>query len=164
MKPPGKWCRKTFFFTICKLPPRSVNPHQVPLMHRFIALLLMAAFLSGCATMDERKKTVTLDRTTRQYESAIRWGDYEAANAYRLQEGTGAPTPNPASLKPFRVTAYEILSTMLNADETEALIVVQINYYDEDRMKVETLTDRQTWKYDADLEVWYLDSPLPAFR
>jgi PBP1b-binding outer membrane lipoprotein LpoB len=133
-------------------------------MHRLIALLLLAAFLSGCASMDERKKTVTLDRTTRHYESAIRWGDYETANAFRLQEGAGATTPNPDSLKRFRVTAYETLNTVLNKDETEARIVVQIGYYDEERMKEVTLTDRQIWKYDADLEQWYLDGPLPAFR
>jgi PBP1b-binding outer membrane lipoprotein LpoB len=133
-------------------------------MHRLIALLLLAAFLGGCASMDERKKTVTLDRTTRHYENAIRWGDYEAANAYRLQEDDGTPAPNPENLKRFRVTAYEILNTVLNEDETEARIVVQISYYDEERMKEVMLTNRQTWKYDAELELWYLDGPLPAFR
>ena len=54
-------------------------------MQRFITLLLLATFLSGCASMDERKKTVMLDRVTRNYESAIRWGDYATANIYRLQ-------------------------------------------------------------------------------
>jgi hypothetical protein len=133
-------------------------------MHRLIALLLLAAFLSGCASMDERKKTVTLERATRHYENAIRWGDYETANAFRLREGDSALTLDPDSLKRFRVTSYEILSSVLNADETEARIVVQIGYYDEGRMREVTLTDRQTWKYDTDLEQWYLDSPLPAFR
>ena len=50
------------------------------------------------------------------------------------------------------------------APETEAQIVVQIRYYDEERMKEVTLTDRQTWKFDAEAGLWHLDSPLPAFR
>jgi len=33
-------------------------------MQRFIALLLLATFLGGCASMSERKKTVTLDTAT----------------------------------------------------------------------------------------------------
>lgn len=133
-------------------------------MQRFIALLLLTAFLGGCASMDERKKTVTLSMATRHYESAIRWGDYEAANAYRIQEGTDVLTTNPERLKRFRVTSYETLNTVLNEDETEARIVAQISYYDEDRMTEVTLTDRQTWKYDAELGQWNLYSPLPAFR
>jgi hypothetical protein len=72
--------------------------------------------------------------------------------------------PNPDSLKQFRVTSYETQSTVLNEDDTEAQVVVQIKYYNENRMQVETLTDRQTWMYEADPGVWYLDSPLPAFH
>ncbi|MGB7934861.1 MAG: hypothetical protein WCH04_22080 [Gammaproteobacteria bacterium] len=133
-------------------------------MQRFITLLLLAAFLSGCASMDERKKTVMLDNATRHYESAIRWGDYATANAFRLQDSADAPATSPENLKRFRVTSYETLNTVLNEDETEAHIVVQIRYYDEERMKEVTLTDRQTWKYDAEAGLWHLDGPLPAFR
>jgi hypothetical protein len=133
----------------------------ISLVYRLVTLLLLAVFLSGCASMDERKKTILLDRATRQYERAIRWGDYEDASAFRNQR---AGAPNPDSLKRFRVTSYETQSTVLNEDETEAQVVVQIKYYNEDRMQEVTLTDRQTWKYDSDQGVWYLDSPLPSFR
>ena len=67
-------------------------------------------------------------------------------------------------LKRFRVTSYETLNTVLNEDETRATIIVQIRYYDEERMKEVTLTDRQSWEYDSELGQWFLDSPLPAFR
>jgi hypothetical protein len=133
-------------------------------MQHFITLLLLATFLSGCASMDERKKSVMLDRATRNYESAIRWGDYATANIYRLQDSAEAQATSPANLERFRVTSYETLNTVINKDETEARIVVQIRYYDEERMKEVTMTDRQTWKYDTEAELWHLDSPLPAFR
>ena len=133
-------------------------------MQRFIALLLLATLLSGCASMDERKKTTLLDTATRHYESAIRWGDYATANSYRLQDSADALATNPENLKRFRVTSYDTLNTVLNTDETDALVVVQIKYYDEERMKEVTLTDRQHWKYDTEAGLWHLDSPLPAFR
>jgi hypothetical protein len=132
-------------------------------MRRLIALLLLAALLCGCATMDERTKTVLLDRATRHYERAIRWGDYEEASVFR-KPGAAAVAPNPDTYKRFRVTSYVTQSTVMNEDETEAWIVVQIGYYDDEHMKEVTLTDRQTWKYDADQEVWYLESPPPDFR
>jgi PBP1b-binding outer membrane lipoprotein LpoB len=131
-------------------------------MQRLIALLLLAAFIGGCASMDERKKSVTLDTATRHYETAIRWGDYATANAYRIQ--SGAQTPVPETLKHFRVTSYETVNTELNEDETRATITVQIRYYDDERMTEQTLTDRQVWKYDNKLGQWFLDSPLPTFR
>jgi hypothetical protein len=133
-------------------------------MQRFIALFLLAAILSGCASMDERKKTTLLDMATRRYESAIRWGDYATANAYRLHDSADALATNPENLKRFRVTSYETMNTVLNEDETEAQVVVLIKYYDEERMQEVTLTDRQTWKYDTEAGLWHLDSPLPAFR
>jgi PBP1b-binding outer membrane lipoprotein LpoB len=139
-----------------------VNPHPVPYMQRLIALLLLATFLVGCASIEERKKSVALETATRQYQYAIRWGDYEVANACRLQ--TGAQTLDPESLKRFRVTSYDTLNTALNEDESKATITVQIKYYDDERMTVETLTDRQVWEYDSELERWFLDGPLPAFH
>jgi hypothetical protein len=133
-------------------------------MQRFMTLLLLATFLSGCASMEERKKTVLLDNATRHYENAIRWGDYATANAFRLQDSAAAPATGGENLKRFRVTSYETVKSVINKDETEAQFVVQIRYYDEDRMKEVTLTDHQTWKYDTEAGLWQLDSPLPDFR
>jgi PBP1b-binding outer membrane lipoprotein LpoB len=131
-------------------------------MQRLIALLLLAAFLGGCASIEERKKSVTLDATTRHYENAIRWGDYVTANALRIQ--SDAQTPDPESLKHFRVTSYETVNTELNDDESRATVTVQIKYYDDEHMREETLTDRQNWEYDSKLGQWFLDGPLPSFR
>jgi hypothetical protein len=156
----GKWCGTAIFFTIWRTSTKSRQPGMP--MQRLIALLLLAAFLGGCASMDERKKSVTLEATTRHYQDAIRWGDYEDANAYRVQ--TGAPSTDPEKLKHFRVTSYEILNTELSDDESKATITVLIKYYDDEHLTVETLTDRQSWEYDSKLGQWFLDSPLPAFH
>ena len=56
------------------------------------------------------------------------------------------------------------MNTELNDDESKATITVQIKYYDDERMTVETLTDRQIWEYNSKLGRWFLDSPLPAFH
>ena len=38
-------------------------------------LLFIALFMSGCASVDNSKKTITLDSALRQYERAIRWAN-----------------------------------------------------------------------------------------
>jgi hypothetical protein len=133
-------------------------------MRCLIALLLLAAFLSGCASIDQRKRVDMLNRATHEYERAIRWGEYEDAIAFRKPPVAPALNRRPDMLKRYRVTAYETRGTALNDDGTEARVLVQIKYYNEERMQEVTLTDRQTWKYDAEQGLWYLDSPLPAFR
>jgi len=52
---------------------------------RTAILLFFTAILSACASVDDSKKTITLDSATRQYERAIRWGEYEAAVSLRVK-------------------------------------------------------------------------------
>ena len=40
------------------------------------AILLFCVFImSACASVDDSKKTITMDTATRQYERAMRWGE-----------------------------------------------------------------------------------------
>jgi len=133
-------------------------------MRRLISIVLITAFLSGCASVADRKRSVYFQKTTRHYENNIRWGEFEAAVSFINPDEVTAPEPDPALLKRIRVTSYEVLSTTISDDHNVARVTVEIRYYDEDRMSEITLTDRQTWKYDEEEEYWYLASPLPAFK
>ncbi len=118
--------------------------------------------MSACASVDDSKKTITLDNATRQYEKAIRWGEYEAANGYRRQS-TGTPA-DMTHLKAVRVTSYETLRKIESADRSEVQIDVEIRYYNEFTMKEVTITDHQSWVYDPAGKSWYITSPMPAFK
>ena len=118
--------------------------------------------MSACASVDDSKKTITMDTATRQYERVIRWGEFEAANTFRRQS-TGTPT-EPALLKAIRVTSYETIRKTESPDRTEAQIDVVIRYYNEFTMKEITITDHQLWEYDLETKSWYITSPLPAFK
>lgn len=133
-------------------------------MHRILSLLLIALMLAGCVTVGERKKAQSFQSTMRAYEGSIRWGDFETAGAFINREVVTDPGPDPALLKRIHVTSYQILSTGISTDGDEAKVVAVIGYYNEDRMSEVTLTDRQTWHYDAESGTWYLESPLPAFK
>jgi len=125
-------------------------------------LVFFTLIMSACASVDDSKKTITMNNATRQYEKAIRWGEYEAANSFRRQS-TGA-LADMAHLKAVRVTSYETLRKTESADRSEVQIDVQIRYYNEYTMKEVTITDHQFWEYDPVGKSWYITSPMPAFK
>ena len=130
-------------------------------MRRIITLLIIAVFMTGCASADKSKRSITLNKATRIYDNAIRWGDYDIAGSLRKQP---APAAGSALLKRIKVTSLTPVSVTVSDDQSLVQRAVEIRYYNEDRMKVITLVDHQTWEYDSDEKTWYLITPLPAFR
>ena len=133
-------------------------------MNRFIVLLLSTILLQACAAIDDSKKTISLDKSLYFYESAMRWADFTAANSLRRYEGDPAPATDPARLKRIKVTGYEVLNTIPSGDESAVYISVKISYYDEDNLKLTSVTDNQVWQYDAGQDAWYVSTPLPVFK
>ena len=133
-------------------------------MRAFILFVVSSLLLTACAAVDDSKKSITLDKALWQYETAIRWVDFGTANSMRRTEGTAVYSPDPALLKNIKVTSYEVMNTTTSADHSEVNMTVEIVYYHDERMKLETLTDHQTWKYDPEIKAWYITTPLPAFK
>jgi len=133
-------------------------------MRAFILFVVSSLLLTACAAVDDSKKSITLDKALWQYETAIRWVDFGTANSMRRTEGTAVYSPDPDMLKNIKVTSYEVMNTTTSADHSEVNMTVEIVYYHDERMKLETLTDHQTWKYDPEIRAWYITTPLPAFK
>jgi len=133
-------------------------------MRRLVPLTLLLLLFTGCSTVDEKKKSMTLQSTIRAYESTIRWGDFESAYGFIKLDEVEDPGPDPSELKAIKVTAYTSSVVSVSEDGTEAQVVAEISYYNERSMSVVDLVDRQTWRYDAVSEKWYLADPLPDFK
>lgn len=126
-----------------------------------IVLCIALVMTSGCQRVKEERKHRLLEHATSGYRQAIRWGYYEAAlhsiaPEQRSQQTTGA-------FENIRVTGYEVIQAPTILDEHQAEQLVRIEYVLRDRQRVESLTDRQTWRYDKAESRWWLDSGLPAF-
>jgi hypothetical protein len=104
---------------------------------RWIAWVLVFLIL-GCAGVQTGKKMTLFDDTARAYLRALRWGDYEAAYAFRNLSGT--------------------------EDQSTILRIVDIQYYRITNVTVKNLIDRQKWEYDKEANRWYLTSDLPDFK
>jgi len=133
-------------------------------VYRLFILSMVALLLSACTAVGDSKKAITLDQALRNYETAIRWVEFKAADSMRRLEGNADYTPSPDTLKHIRVTSYETVNMTAFDDNSIMNIQVEIVYYNDDTMKLLTLTDNQVWKYDPDIKSWYITTPLPAFR
>ena len=133
-------------------------------MNRIIILILGAILLQACAAVDDSKKSISLDKSLYFYESAMRWADFSSANSLRRYEGEDTPANDPEKLKRIKVTGYDVLSTKPSADDSAVNITVRISYYDEDSLKLMSLTDNQVWQYDATENIWYISTALPVFK
>jgi hypothetical protein len=133
-------------------------------MNRIIILLLSSLLLQACAAVDDSKKSISLEKSLYHYENAMRWGDFSAANSLRRYEGEPVPATDPARLKRIKITGYDVISTRPSEDESTVYITVKISYYDEDNLKLISLTDNQVWRFDDALKNWYITTAPPAFK
>ena len=141
--------------------------HRTPMTGRMIqrlaSILLIALLLPACSTIEKEEKRMSMNNTTRFYEYALRWSDYDKANAMRNPEST-SQSPDPATLGKYRVTSYTVVNSLMSDDGLTLTQIVDIHYYNEENLRERQLTDQQTWIYDEENEIWVLDGPLPAFQ
>jgi PBP1b-binding outer membrane lipoprotein LpoB len=133
-------------------------------MYRISYSILLTLLLSGCAAVDDSKKTITYDKAAWKYETAIRWVDFGTANTLRRLEDSAAYSPDLNTLQHIKVTSYNVINSTVSEDHTEIRLAVEIIYYNDDRMKLSTIIDNQVWKYDPEIRDWYITTPLPPFK
>ena len=121
--------------------------------------LLMVFFLAACATADPIQ---VLGFTIRSYERSFRWGDIEGTEKYR-KERTEWDDKKRQSFENISITQYDVLDSVMDADEKALNQTVRIRYYHKDVLKEKTTIDRQRWEFDETAKRWYIVTPIPTF-
>jgi hypothetical protein len=125
---------------------------------------VLAFLLMGCAGIQTGEKMSLFDDTRRAYLHALRWGDYEAASAFKKQQGRDNQEPDFEDLQQIRVTAHSIKQTIVSEDQLTIVSIVDFQYYRITNVTVENLIDQQKWAYDEEANRWFLMSGLPDFK
>ena len=128
---------------------------------RSVLFLGLAVLLSGCPQTKEEKG---LTETLQQYETIIRWAQWDAAVDFiapeYLQESP-ITRLDMDRLRLFKVTQY-IVRSSAPIDAGKGLIqVVEIRMFNKNQARERAIVDRQHWKYNELTERWYLHSGLP---
>jgi hypothetical protein len=128
----------------------------------WLVLLIPLASLGGCTSLTDDKIAMRLENTTTSYRQSVRWGYWDAAVGFLHPDERS--DIDPETLDNIRVTSYEVVQPPVIADDTTAVQLVRIEYVLNDRQRLESLADRQQWRYDDEMKAWWLYSGLPKFK
>ena len=130
--------------------------------------LLLVLLIVGCAGLSlqtDREKMNLYDKTSRAYDLAIRWGEYENAFSFLKPSDQNDGLPDFEDYRQVRVTALKVKNTIVDKESLSiAERVVDIQYYRMSNVTVKHLQNRQVWEYDEEENRWYLISGLPVFK
>jgi hypothetical protein len=131
------------------------------LILRTILIVSLAALITGCPKTKEEKG---LSYTLLQYETIVRWAQWDAAADFIAPEYL---EKHPISrleldrLRLFRVTQYTIRSA-IPVDEGKGLIqVVEIRMFNKNQARERAIINEQMWKFNEENERWQMHSGLP---
>jgi len=133
---------------------------------RFALLLITVAIaLTACGgSQTKRQIEKSLGDTLKQYETIVRWSQWDAAVDFIAPEYI---EENPISgldmdrLRLFHVTTYTIRSAGRYDEGMTARQVVEIKMYNKRQGVERSYTDNQEWRYDEETKRWRLHSGLP---
>lgn len=128
-------------------------------------LSVVVLLIIGCATYESGKQMNLYDETSRAYDRAIRWGEFEEAYTYKKLSDRDNKVPDLEEYRQIRVTAYKVKKTIVDEQSFKRVLrIVDIQYYRMSNVTVKTFVDRQKWEYDEEQKRWYLVSELPSFE
>ena len=128
-------------------------------------LFVLVLLIFGCAQVQKRDQMLPFDDTSRSYDLAIRWGEFEEAFAFKKLSDKDDKLPDFAEYRQVRVTSYKVKKTIVDEKSfSKVLRFVDIQYYRMSNVTVKNLIDQQKWEYDEELDRWYLMSDLPVFE
>ena len=74
-------------------------------------LFILVLLIFGCAQVQKRDQMLLFDDTTKSYDLAIRWGEYEEAFAFKKLSDKDDKLPDFAEYRQIRVTSYKVKKT-----------------------------------------------------
>jgi hypothetical protein len=137
---------------------------KATMLKKFSLLLLLCLFFPALATASKASRMQkVLDASLNSYALAIRWSDFEAAlsslDPTIVREENFSENVE-ARFKDIQITGYNLKSAAWQDTQTY-LQRVEIRYIDVNTQVEITVTDKQSWRYDATAKRWWLVSDLP---
>jgi len=128
---------------------------------RIVIMIGLSGLLLGCPKTKEERD---LSETLKQYETIVRWAQWDAAANFiseEYQEEHPITRLEMDRLRLFKVTQYILRSTIPVDDGDGVRQVVELHIFNKHQSRERVIIDEQYWKYDPDRERWLLHSGLP---
>jgi hypothetical protein len=125
---------------------------------------LMSFAILAVAACSSNPAEEELSETFKQYETIIRWSQWDAAVDFISAE---YQMENPITrlemdrLRLFKVTSYTVRSTGIFDEGMTARQSVEIRMFNKQQGVERAIMDDQEWRYNAETKRWKLHSGLP---
>jgi len=132
-------------------------------MKEILLTLLIVIILTGCSSYLILGK---FDESLEAYNRSLRWNEWDKASLFPIDSIQQDFQNRVAAAKDVRITDYRIVNKTYDAAKLEAIVEVEIDYYNVFSLVMKTLHDRQKWAYldEKGIKGWRLTSLLPEFR
>jgi len=141
-------------------------------LERSLALIVAATCLmslSGCGSLETRNQADKLERSVKEYSSALRWARHRDAISLHVTRDLKYAEVDIEYLQNFGVTSFDLISqTIIPSSEeggvTEAIIVAEMSYFHKEQGTVRKLKLNQIWWYSTEFKHWLIESDFPEFK
>jgi hypothetical protein len=132
-------------------------------MKEILLTLFIVMTLTGCNSYLIHGK---LDESLEAYNRSLRWNEWDKASLLPKDSIQQDFKNRAAAAKDVRITEYRIVNKTYDAARREAIVEVEIDYYNVFSLVIKTLHDTQKWAYldEKGTKGWRLMSLLPEFR
>ena len=130
-----------------------------------IPFFLVWALMAGCVTIADMSRLNRFNDTAKDYQTAMRWSDFETVNRYRQEEQADGSFERVQALKKeVQIISYEVRDASFSAARTKVRQVVEIRYFRHDHMIEKTLRAEENWFFDPDQQRWMITGDFPDFK
>ena len=129
-----------------------------------LVLILLSTLLVCCTSLSDMRKKDKFEERFQAYEDAVQWSDFATAASFLEPEESEKLYPKLEELKQIKVTSYSVRKFLPSKDQSQVLLIVEIEYFKRNGLVVNRLLDQQRWKYDTTEKQWFLTSGLPDFK
>lgn len=126
--------------------------------------VVACALLAACGS---NQKELGQQQATQRWEALVRWSEFDALPDMMHPEWLAENPIEEADLdrlRGFRVTEYRVRQVLAEPDGNGFERLVSIRMYHSRTARERVINHREVWRYDEDLESWFLHSGIPDPR
>lgn len=132
-------------------------------MPKQIFILALALMLVACNGIGTRQKADGLKTSMEEYIAALRWGRFDSAKEYHMNEDETRPDIDTSELEYIKVTEHSVKKKTINDDMDEAIVEIKMEYYHNQYGTLKKITFGQVWWLHEKSKKWFLSSDFPKF-
>ncbi len=119
-------------------------------MKKIILHIALLSLLTACNSIGTKQKGEGLVNAMDEYVAALRWGRFDSAKEYHLNEDETTREIDSSQLEYIRVTGHKIKKKTISDTHDSATVEMEMQYYHNEYATLKKIIIKQDWWYHED--------------